>query len=285
MPLLSLQDFDLHYEIAGSGPPVLLVHGLGSSGADWAFQVEQLSTSFQLICPDLRGSGLSGKPPGPYRIGQFAADLWQLIDELGLESCYLAGFSLGGAVALEMALQQPERAERLVMINALPTYRIDHWRKWMQAQLQLNLVRWLGLPHTARVIAKRIFPHGFQAPMRRRVEQVVGQNAKGPYLATLRALMDWCAADRLHEISNPTLFLSAEFDYTPAEEKRAFAEVIGAEFLLVKGSRHGTPFDAITATNRVLEAFFGQQPLPTDLSADDEAAFSVNTEQVTHVHD
>ncbi|MEM1091934.1 MAG: alpha/beta hydrolase [Pseudomonadota bacterium] len=284
MPLLSLEDFDLHYEVTGSGPPTLLVHGLGSSGADWAFQVAQLDSSYQLICPDLRGSGLSGKPAGPYSIHQLAADLWQLIDELGVRACNLVGFSLGGAVALEMALQQGERAERLVMINALPTYRIDHWRKWMQAQLQLNLVRWLGLPHTARVIAKRIFPHEFQAPMRRRVEQVVGQNAKAPYLATLRALMDWCAADRLHQIDKPTLFLSAEFDYTPAEEKRAFAKEIGAEFLLVKGSRHGTPFDAISATNRVLEAFLGDRQLPTDLSADDEAEFIANTEPATHAN-
>lgn len=282
MPLLSLPDFDLHFEVEGSGPPVLLIHGLGSSGADWAFQVAQLSSSFQLICPDLRGSGLSGKPPGPYSIAQMADDLWQLLDDLGIEHCHLAGFSLGGAVALEMALQRPAEQGRLIMINALPTYRIDHWRKWMYAYSQLAMVRWLGLPRAARVIARRIFPHDFQAPMRRRVQQVVGQNARRPYLSTLRALMHWCAVDRFDRLTRPTLFLSAEFDYTPAAEKKAFAEQLGAGFVTVKDSRHGTPFDAITATNSVLEAFLSSQPLPRNLAADNEAAFVANTGEATH---
>ena len=118
MPLVSLDHIELHYESEGQGETVVCIHGLGSSGADWAFQVPALREHFQVITPDLRGAGLSGKPSGPYSIEEFAADLWKLVDHLHVERCHLVGFSLGGAVALEMALQRPESAQRLMMINA-----------------------------------------------------------------------------------------------------------------------------------------------------------------------
>ena len=268
MPLVSLTDFEIHYESHGAGDCcVVMIHGLGSSGADWAFQIPALSARYRLICPDLRGSGLSGKPYGPYSIAGFADDLWQLLDHLQVATCHIVGFSLGGAVALEMALRRTDRADKLVLINALPSYRIDHWRKWLEAHSQLALVRWLGLPRAARIVARRMFPHDFQAPMRRRLEQEVGRNARRPYLDSLRALMHWCALARLDRLASPTLILAGEHDYTPVAEKRQWAAQMGAQFAVVVGSRHGTPFDAIEATNSALLAFLANQPLPS-LAAD-----------------
>ena len=85
---------------------------------------------------------------------------------LDIERVHLVGFSLGGAVALEMALAQPARVRSLVTINSLPSYRIDHWRKWMEVHLQASMVRVLGLPRVARMVAARLFPLAHQAPMR-----------------------------------------------------------------------------------------------------------------------
>lgn len=263
MPLASINGTELHFDCFGNAqnPPALLVHGLGSSGADWAFQIPALRETHRVIVPDLRGSGLSGKPAGPYGIDQFADDLWVLADHLGAERLSVVGFSLGGAVALAMALARPELCERLVMVNALPSYKVDHWRKWVEVHLQLTMVQWLGLPRTARMIAGRLFPDEHQQPMRRRVEEVVGQNAKRPYLDTVRALMGWCAAHRLETLSAKTLMLSAEFDYTPLAEKRRWAERMDVPLRVVSGSRHGTPFDSIQATNRVLAEFLNDRPV------------------------
>lgn len=262
MPLTSINGTELHFDSHGDGEALLLVHGLGSSGADWAFQVPALRQHFRLVVPDLRGAGLSGKPTGPYTLAGFAADLWALLDHLQIERCHLVGFSLGGAVALEMALQQPARAQRLVMINALPSYRVDHWRKWIEAHLQIGMVRVLGLPRTAAMIARRLFPHAHQIPMRRRVVEVVGANARRPYLDTVKALMNWCAQARLEALQSPTLLLSAEHDYTPLAEKRQWAERLGAQLAVVQGSRHGTPFDSIRSTNACLSAFLNGLELP-----------------------
>lgn len=270
MPLASINGTEIHYDEHGAGPAVVLIHGLGSSGADWAFQLPALRSEFRVIVPDLRGAGLSGKPAGPFSVAQFADDLWALVEHLKIDRVHLVGFSLGGAVALEMALQRPPQVARVVTINALPSYRIDQWAKWWQAYAQLWMVRWLGLPRAARLIGARLFPEPHQAAMRRRVEEVVGANARRPYLDTVRALMNWCAADRLDGLQASLLMLSAEFDYTSLDEKHQWAERLGAEHRVIKGSRHGTPFDSIHATNACLHAWLADRPLPadTELSVD-----------------
>ncbi len=262
MPLIAVGEIDLHYESHGAGAAVLLVHGLGSSGADWAFQIPVLAARYRVITPDLRGAGQSAKPPGPYAIAQFAADLWRLLDALTVERAHLVGFSLGGAVALEMGLQQPARVERLVTINSLPSYRVDHWKKWLEVYGQIAAVRLFGLPRTARAVAARLFPEPYQAPMRERVVEVVGSNPVAAYLASARALAGWCALDRIAGLKSPWLMLAAEHDYTPLAEKRRYAERLGATLAVVRGSRHGTPFDATIATNACLSAFLAGAPLP-----------------------
>jgi 3-oxoadipate enol-lactonase len=263
MPFLALSDARLHYRCTGQGPTLMLVHGLGSSGADWAFQIDALAPHFRLVLPDLRGAGASDAPPGPYAIAQFASDLWALLDHLDVQQAHLLGFSLGGAVATEMALQRPAAVLRLMTINSLPSYRVDHWRKWLEVHAQRALVRTLGLRRTAALVARRLFPRDSQAPMRERVVQVLGAASQRAYLDTAQALIGWCALERAARTPlPPLLMLAAEFDYTALAEKREFARRLGAELRVVAGSRHGTAFDAIEATNACAVAFFRALPLP-----------------------
>jgi pimeloyl-ACP methyl ester carboxylesterase len=263
MPTIELTDARIHYRREGAGPPLLLIHGLGSSGEDWAFQRESFARAHTLIMPDLRGSGRSAKPPGPYSIAQFAADLWALLDALGMPCVNLLGFSLGGAVALEMALLRPQRVRRLIVCNTLANYRTDSWRKWLEARAQVALVRLLGLRRTARIIARRLFPHDEQAPKRQRVIDVVGANPKRAYLATVRALIGWSALDRLATLQAPTLIIAAEHDYTPLAEKRAeLRHFPRARLVVIPGSRHGTPFDEIERFNATVLDFL-DAPAPS----------------------
>jgi 3-oxoadipate enol-lactonase len=262
MAVFSRPGVDLAYRMAGRGEPLVLIHGMGSSGADWAFQAAHLARRFRLVVPDLRGSGLTRSDTTHFSVPEFADDIWQLLDHLRLPRAGLLGFSLGGAVATEMALQRPHAVSRLMTINSLPSYRIDTWRKWVEVHGQMGLVRCLGLPRTARLVARRMFPHPHQAGMRDRVVDVLGRAAARPYLATARALAGWTAMERSALLTMPMLMLAAENDYTPMQEKREFAARLGAELAIVRDSRHGTPFDAIEATNLAAEAFFLGQPLP-----------------------
>jgi pimeloyl-ACP methyl ester carboxylesterase len=252
----------LHYLERGRGEPVVLIHGLGSSGADWAWQVLALEQRFRLIVPDLPGSGHSAAMRH-CSIERFARALWALMDRLKLERVSLVGFSLGGAVALEMALQRPEAVARLALINSLVSYRLDHWRKWLEACLPLITIPLFGMRWAARVGARRLFPQPWQEPLREHAARVVSAVPRACYLGTGRSLIGWTALERLGALRARTLMIAAEKDLTPLEEKQVHAARLGAELIVVRGSRHGTPFDAVHLTNASLLAFLTDSALPS----------------------
>lgn len=252
----------LHYRVHGKGEPVLLIHGLGSSGADWALQVPALESGFRVIVPDLPGCGSSERPTGGCAIDSFADILWSLVDDIDEPRVNIVGFSLGGAVAMEMALQRPHAVPHLALINSLATYRVDHWRKWYEARISAALVRMLGMRNMARLMVGRSFPEPWQQQIRDRAVAVVGAVPAASYLAMATALERWSATDRLDQLRSRILVIAAEHDFTPLAEKRALAAQIGARLVVVRDSRHGTPFDSIELTNACLVAHLNDQPLP-----------------------
>jgi pimeloyl-ACP methyl ester carboxylesterase len=189
----------------------------------------------------------------------------------------VVGFSLGGAVALEMALQRPASVPRLVLINSLASYRIDHWRKWLEARIPAAIVRVLGMQRMARLLAARVLPERWQQPLRERAVAVIGAVPAATYLGMAAALEAWTATDRLDLLQSRILLIAAEHDYTPLTEKRALAARLRARIVVVNGSRHGTPFDSIAITNASLLAQLTDQPLPESARCvrdADEDAFS-----------
>jgi len=254
----------MHYLERGAGAATVLIHGLGSSGADWAFQVPVLAEFGRIIVPDLAGCGHSSRPEQPYSVAAWAAETWALLGALGVHEPNLVGFSMGGAVALEMALQRPQAVPRLALINSLATYRVDHWTKWCKARIDAALVRLLGIERTAALIAARLFPDPGQAAMRARAAIVIGSVPANTYLDQARALERWSAVPRLAQLQSRTLLIAAEYDYTPLAEKRALAARLGAGLVVVRDSRHGTPFDAIRVTNAALLAHLRDLPLPAE---------------------
>jgi 3-oxoadipate enol-lactonase len=250
----------LHYRSLGNGEPVLLIHGLGGSGVDWALQVSALERRFHVIVPDLPGCGSSSPSRGAYSIVGFASALWSLLEQLGVPRVNIVGFSMGGAVALEMALQRPALVPRLALINSLATYG-DHWRKWMHARTSAALIRLFGMRSAARIFAAGLFPEPCQQTFRDRAAAVVAAVPARSYLSMSRALEQWEATDRLDRLTSRTLVIAAEHDHTPLAEKRALAARLRASIVVVHGSRHGTPFDASEATNSSLLALLTDQPL------------------------
>jgi 3-oxoadipate enol-lactonase len=278
MPLFVHDGGAVHYLERGRGEPLLFIHGLGSSGADWALQVAALERRFRVIAPDLPGCGHSAAPRArdDCSIAGFAAALWALLDHLDAPRVNIVGFSLGGAVGLEMALQRPEAVRRLALINSLATYRLNHWSKWLEAVLPMMLIPLVGMRRAAQFAARRLFPNPWQRPLRERAAAVVSAVPASSYLGTGRALIGWTAVDRLHRLKSKALVIAAESDFTPLAEKRTLAARLGADFVLVRGSRHGTPFDAVKVTNASLLALLTDQPLPPpEQWTCDEAAHSV----------
>jgi len=108
----------IHYVEAGSGPVVVLLHGLGGNTTNWAFTVPALAAKYRVIVPDQIGHGQSAKPFINYRIGTYADFLDKFLDELKVERATLVGNSMGGWIAALYTLQKPARVERLVLVDA-----------------------------------------------------------------------------------------------------------------------------------------------------------------------
>src|ERR687888_368301 len=122
-PDLKLKEIELHghlvaYRSAGSGPVIVLVHGITSTSETWERVMPALSKRFTVIAPDLLGHGESAKPRGDYSLGAYASGIRDLIVALGHERGTFLGHSLGGGVAMQLAYQFPERCERLALVSS-----------------------------------------------------------------------------------------------------------------------------------------------------------------------
>lgn len=117
MPYLTRDRVKLHYEEAGNGPAMVLVHGWTCDLSHFAPQVAHYSSGFRCISLDLRGHGLSDKPEQTYTIEAFADDVAWVCGELGVANAVLAGHSMGGAIALALAAAHPELCRALIMLD------------------------------------------------------------------------------------------------------------------------------------------------------------------------
>jgi pimeloyl-ACP methyl ester carboxylesterase len=102
----------------GSGPALLLLHGLGADHTTWDPVIDQLARRYTVIAPDLLGHGQSAKPRADYTLGGYANGMRDLLTVLGIERVTLVGHSFGGGVAMQFAYQFPERTERLVLVGS-----------------------------------------------------------------------------------------------------------------------------------------------------------------------
>src|SRR5438105_12464497 len=125
MPKARVNGIELHYESAGEGPPLLFLHGLGSSGQDWRRQVRAFTDRFRVITYDVRGHGASDKPPGPYSVPLFAQDAAALLRELETGPAHLCGLSMGGMIAFQLAVDFPELVQTMTIVNSGPSMVLE----------------------------------------------------------------------------------------------------------------------------------------------------------------
>jgi pimeloyl-ACP methyl ester carboxylesterase len=117
MPKVQANGIQIHYEIQGSGEPIVFIGGLGADTFLWFRQVPELSKQFRVIVFDNRGAGESDKPAEPYTVSMFAADTAGLLQALGIAKANVVGASLGGLIAEEFALVYPQMVNRLVLAS------------------------------------------------------------------------------------------------------------------------------------------------------------------------
>jgi pimeloyl-ACP methyl ester carboxylesterase len=188
------------FRMAGEGPALVLIHGIGDSSATWTELIPDLARTHTVIAPDLLGHGASDKPRADYSVAAYANGVRDLLTTLGIESATLVGHSLGGGVAMQFAYQFPERTERLILVSAGGVGR--------EVNPVLRLVSLPGadlMLFTLRLPGMRL-QVGLAARLMKLLDIDLGQDAaelltvvdalpdetsRNAFIRTLRAVVDW----------------------------------------------------------------------------------------------
>jgi pimeloyl-ACP methyl ester carboxylesterase len=238
----------------------VLLHGLGSSSADWALQLPAFTPRYRVITLDLRGHGRSLDNTWAYSVAQMAEDVAGLLEELAVPPAHVVGLSLGGCVAQLLAVRRPAAVRSLVLCNTFARLRPGGLRGAGRLLRRVWLFGTAPMPAVAAYVSQGLFPKPEQAAIRAEAVARLGANRKRPYLAAMRAVAAFDARRELAHIHCPTLVLAGDRDTTvPRAAVEALARGIGgAQFQLITDSGHATPYDQPDEFNRrVLEFLAG----------------------------
>ncbi|MFW9848733.1 MAG: alpha/beta fold hydrolase [Candidatus Thorarchaeota archaeon] len=243
MPEFKIGDIVLHYRLRGEGPPLLLIHGLGSDMRTWEFQEDELAKHFQLILVDQRGHGHSTGPGmDAVMASVFVQDMITLLDHLGFKKVHVAGQSMGGLIAQEFALSHPERVERLILISTgykITEETVDEVFSWREAQVEG------GDEAYFRAATDSCFPQEFIDNNKELMDYLFNKenllNPDGVMAAGLGLAM-FDAADRISEIKNRTLIIHGDLDkvFNVSLAKEAHEIIPSSQLVIFKGCGHSS---------------------------------------------
>jgi 2-succinyl-6-hydroxy-2,4-cyclohexadiene-1-carboxylate synthase len=249
-PLIqSLNGSTYRVTIRGDGPPLLLLHGFTGSAESWAEIMPQLTTRWQVVAPDLLGHGGSDAPVDPSRLGMQpqVADLIALLDLLQIPCAHVVGYSMGGRVALSLAIAAPDRVERLVLESASPGLADPAERAARIAadEALADRIERDGLAaFVAYWEALALFASQAALPEATRTRHRAQRLRGSPYglaqslrgLGTGRMPPLW---DQLGALKVPTLLLAGDLDTKYAQIARQMAEQLpNAQLRIVAGAGH-----------------------------------------------
>lgn len=250
---------DTAVTIDGSGPPVILVHGMGLNRHMWDWQLERLAEHFTVVRYDLLGHGDSDRPAGPYEMSQFVDQIDRLIDALDLPPSGLVGFSLGGMIVRAFAVAHPDRVKALAILNS-PHDRTESERAAMRDRLAI--AERDGPAPTIDAALERWFTTEFAArrpDVLDRVRRWMAANDPATYAAIYRVLAEG-DADLTHAITKircPTLVLACAEDHgnSPEMARNMGALIPGAEVAIVPNLKHMGLAEKPAAISSVLLPF------------------------------
>ncbi len=231
MPHVQLRDVVAYYEETGSGPPLLLIAGLGGHSGLWSPQMRALSLGRRVVAFDNRGAGRTSAPDKPYTIAGMADDAAQLLDRLEIGQASVAGHGMGGAIALELAAEHADRVESLAIIGtaARPGGRqrlvTEGWTDARRSSLSRE--------QTFALTAPWLYTSALLGDAQLRAQAVAsGANDPHPaqdhaYARQARAFLSYDATPKLAAIEQPALVLSGEEDIlVDAADAAALAEAL-----------------------------------------------------------
>ncbi len=260
MAFFSRAGLRLRYETTGTGPAVLLLHGIGASADDWDFQLPALEPGHTVVRLDLRGHGRSDWHRW-FCIEDLAADAATLLDHLALGPAHVIGHSLGGAVALALALARPERLSSLTLANTFARWRPAGAVQGRRAVQRLGLLARGRLVDLNGFIVDGMFPGEHLATLRAAAQARLNGNVRPDTRAvlwqTLLAIARFDVRGQLGRVTTPTLVAIAGRDTTvsPLCSRELVDGIPLARRLILPWAGHGLPMEAPDIFNATWLAF------------------------------
>ena len=279
---LQLGSVRVHHTHGGKGSPVLFIHGLGSSGyMEWRFNLEATADRHRVFAPDLPGFGRSEKPRARYDIPYFTRFIERYMEDRGLRSAAVVGASLGGRIALELALESPRLVRKLVLVNALglgrPNVHVSYGLVTIPrlGEALMNVardaLRWAPSQTIRRVAARYV---GSSSDLKRTMDDDYLDNLRelyaaegyhNAYLATVRSLVTPKAVfggqhdmtTRLKELKVPVQLIWGADDplFPVAHAAWAHSLIERSRLTVIEGAGHTPQAERPEEFNRVLHTF------------------------------
>jgi pimeloyl-ACP methyl ester carboxylesterase len=258
VPIEHVNGVDLHYVQSGDGGDVLLLCGWGDDVSAWDSQIEPFAEHYRVTVVDNRGVGRSSLPDGEFTVKDMAADAAALCDAIGVGPAHVMGFSMGGAIAQELALARPDLTRSLVIVGSW-AYSDRLFRTFVESSAYFAGIaddeRKFAMYFLGATYSRAVFEDG-------RVDAFCGAALSNPYpqsadafQRTARAILSHDTRDRLGGITVPTLVLHGEEDIIcPPRHSHEIARLVpGAELVSVPEQAH-QPFqeDPAAFNERVL---------------------------------
>ncbi len=253
MPKTEINGNQLYYEVHGKGAPLLLIGGLGSDHQSWLTVLGELAKSFQVIVYDNRGAGQSDVRELTYSIADLADDAAALLDYLSIKKAHLAGHSMGGYIAQELAINYPERVNKLVLESTAPvsSERNNVLFKYFLNRRRQNtdLESWFKLWQFWLFTPERFTDKDF-------MDTFTSECLKNPHIQSpngfkgqVEAITGFDARGRLGKITAKTLVVEGKEDILilPKEARTLVDNIPESSLLLIENAAHALHLEAPAA--------------------------------------
>ena len=274
MPSLKIPSGSIYYEIHGQGPPLVFIHGAWSSHKWWKYQIANFAQKYRVLIYDLRGHGQSLSFINEFSIPSFANDLNLILKNIGIEETVLVGWSLGGMIAIEYFLQQPQKTKALILISTRP-HRQPIWKRkmWLSyLRARLNLMMNLSAPRKfnlqeatfpdEKLLGQEEIKKMFSATINPEVNEWIKDDLKNftwqNFWQIAKNLWDWeISQEKLAKIHMPILILVGEKDQiTPPSLAQSLQQAMPhSQSFTIKEAGHLLPLEQPEIVNNHIGEF------------------------------